>query len=253
MSTLQIDGSAPYAPPRTVIQVIERFRSNGLPQPLTAESIQRVGVTESLAPRVVATLKLFGLIDDDGKVTSQFEDLRRVPTPDYKPTLTDLLRSVYAEVFTVVDPSTATYQQVHDAFRQFTPRGQIDRMVMLFLGLLEFAEYSDSLPKPQGGAGNARPAASRMSTPNPLAPAKTTPPRVVSPATPRPAGRGYYTTALDLGNAGHVELTVNINPLLLDKIDRDFFFGLVDQLEAWRAAKPPTGNSQTGKAGTGGV
>src|SRR4051794_31321083 len=92
-----------YASPATVRAVISRFRDQGLPQPLTRESIQRIGVTESLAPRTLQTLKLLGLIDDEGKVTEQFERLRRAPTSEFKPDLVTILRSAYAPVFEVVE------------------------------------------------------------------------------------------------------------------------------------------------------
>lgn len=242
MATIPVDSSAPYAPPKTVIEVIERYRSQGLPQPLTAEQLVRVSVPESLALRVLGALRLLGLISDDGIVTSDFDGLRRASTPEFKPALIDHLRSVYAEVFTVVDPATASYEQVVDAFRQFKPHGQIVRMVALFLGLLEYAEYSEHLPKARPTTGTARSApAARQTRPAPKVNGSKSAKRADAPAatpartlqTAQPAA-GHATT-VDLGAAGSVTLVVDVNPLLLSKADRDFFFGLVDSIEERRS------------------
>ncbi len=245
MPTLQIDGPAPYGPATTVVAVIEQYRQRGLPQPLTLDGLGRVGVSESLRPRVLATLKQLGLIDTDGMVTDDFEALRRAATPEFKPLLVDFIRSVYGEVFTVVDPAGATYQQVHDAFRQFTPVGQIDRMVALFLGLLEYAEYSDDLPsaRPAGsGAGSGGSRGGGSAPAKKAAPTKKAAPGKPPTQRPDPAepGRSAYSTTVTLG-AGTVTLGVDVNPLLLVGEDREFFFGLVDKIEA-RRSQTPAGN-----------
>ncbi|MFL6146661.1 MAG: DUF5343 domain-containing protein, partial [Pseudonocardiaceae bacterium] len=152
---------AGYAPGKTVIGLIERFRNVGLPSPLTIKSIQRVNVSESLASRTVKTFQILGLIDQQGMPTQQFEKLRRASTAEFKPELIALLKSVYADVFEVVEPAGATLAEIQDAFRPFTPPGQRIRMVSLFLNLLEYAEYSDSLPSVRGSGGTS-PAEGRL-------------------------------------------------------------------------------------------
>jgi hypothetical protein len=152
---------AGYAPGKTVIGLIDRFRNVGLPSPLTIKSIQRVNVSESLASRTVKTFQILGLIDQQGMPTQQFEKLRRASTAEFKPELIALLKSVYADVFEVVEPAGATLAEIQDAFRPFTPPGQRIRMVSLFLNLLEYAEYSDSLPSVRGSGGTS-PAEGRL-------------------------------------------------------------------------------------------
>lgn len=157
---MKVNGPAGYAPGKTITALIDRFRNAGLSFPLTIESLQRASVTASLAPRTLQTLKLLDLVDEQGRPTQQFEDLRRAPTAEFKSELIALLKSVYADVFEVVEPANATLEEIQDAFRSFTPQGQRDRMVSLFLNLLEYAEYSDSLPsvrdssstRPAGGS-----------------------------------------------------------------------------------------------------
>jgi hypothetical protein len=209
-----------YASPATMRTVISRFRDQGLPQPLTVESILRVGVQESLAPRTIQTMKLLGLLDEEGKFTEQFERLRRAPTGDFSGELMSILRSAYAPVFEVLEPAGATYEQVQDAFRTFKPEGQRDRMVALFLGLLEYAEYSEALPSKRtaGVTGNA--AAGRTSTPrgrkvsasdraNNAKREPPPPPPKPPAAEPRPE-RGERKE-FKIGSAGTVVIYVDVN------------------------------------------
>lgn len=158
---MKVNGPAGYAPGKTITALIDRFRDAGLPSPLTIQSLQRVSVTASLAPRTLQTLKLLDLVDEQGKPTQQFEDLRRAPRTEFKSALIALLKSVYADAFEVVEPANATLEEIQDAFRSFTPQGQRDRMVSLFLNLLEYAEYSDSLPSVRA-SGGTRPAEGRL-------------------------------------------------------------------------------------------
>jgi len=165
---MKVGGPAGYAPGKTITALIDRFRNTGLPSPLTMESLQRVSVSESLAPRTLQTLKLLDLVDEQGKPTQQFEDLRRAPTAEFKSELITLLKSVYADVFDAVEPASATLEEVQDAFRYFTPQGQRDRMASLFLSLLEYAEYSDTHPRmrassstPHAAGGPKRPRTNR--------------------------------------------------------------------------------------------
>ena len=62
-----------------------------------------------------------------------------------------LVREVYAPVFEVVDATSASQEQLNDAFRHFTPAGQRGRMVTLFTGLMEYAEMINSVPKQRPG------------------------------------------------------------------------------------------------------
>jgi hypothetical protein len=241
LQALQIRGPAPYASPKTIIDVIERFRAQGLPQPLTVDSIQRVSVNASLAPRTIQALRLLSLIDENGKVTDQFEDLRRAPTPEFKPLLVEWLRAVYAEVFTVVDPASATFEQVHDAFRQFHPPGQKDRMVALFLRLLEYAEYSDSLPKARALTPSSANGSKEAKRPPARKSSLATPPAPTLPKRPDALDNHHgHQTTVDLGEAGLIALLVDVNPLLLSKADREFLFDLIDRMEEHRqASKSP--------------
>jgi hypothetical protein len=240
--TLQNTKSMGYASPKTIRLVIDRFRDQGLSFPLTVDSIQRIGVTESLAPRTIQTLKLLGLIDEKGSSTEQFEDLRRAATAEFKPKLVAILHSAYAPVFELLDPSVATYDQVQDAFRTFQPEGQRDRMVALFLGLLEYAEYSQDLPSGRAAAGTTRsPAAGRTTTPRPKKDRGAdrgnnvnhdvpTPPPPRRPDMP-PQGDPYR---VELASGGTVFALIDVDLFALSTEDRDYVIDLVDKLKGYK-------------------
>lgn len=136
---LQHNGSAPYAPASTVLSLIERARTRGLPKPVTKDVLLRAGVSESLAPRTLQALQLLELIAEDGTWTPNLETLRSVPEVEFEACLAKIVRTVYEDVFKFVDPSKDSPTAVRDAFRGYTPHGQQDRMVPLFLALCQKA------------------------------------------------------------------------------------------------------------------
>ena len=249
---LQTAGQMGYASPKTVRAVISRFRDQGgLPQPLTPDSIQRIGVTESLAPRTIQTLKLLGLIDEEGKVTEEFERLRRAPTTDFNAELVSILRSAYASVFEVLEPAGATYEHVQDAFRTFKPEGQRDRMVALFLGLLDYAEYSQDLPTGRATGGNRSATTGRASAAQPKRdkPSERTNNVKHEPPPPRPpsgpAERGERVE-VQLGSAGTVVAYVDVRWL---ELPAETFTALREAIEAIRALEYEGSTAQVYKNG----
>lgn len=136
---IQPDGQAPYAPPGRVISVIEGFRERGLQTPFTLDVLMRAGVTESLAPRTRRALKDLDLIDADGEPTAEFQQLRKASRAEYKDRLAAIIRAAYVNVFKFTDPATDPPEKVRDAFRHYQPVGQQPGMVVLFLGLCEYA------------------------------------------------------------------------------------------------------------------
>jgi hypothetical protein len=146
---VQANGPAPYAPPATVISLIQRYRNHGLATPFTVDVLMRAGVTESLAPRTLQALRILDLIDSAGEPTEQFLDLAQARSDEFRDRLAAVIRSAYSEVFAFADPSTDDVSRIEDAFRSYTPRGQRSRMVTLFLGLCEEAGIATPAPRRQ--------------------------------------------------------------------------------------------------------
>jgi hypothetical protein len=168
------DGQAPYAPPATVLSIVEGFRDRGLQTPFTLEVLTRAGVSESLAPRTLQALKLLDLVDADGEPTQQFTDLAKAPQDEFGARLTTILRAVYQDVFKFVNLEADDYQRVRDAFRHYKPRGQQERMVTLFLHLCHEAGLTHEILKPPRtakGSSSGQSTRARQPKKKPAAPA----------------------------------------------------------------------------------
>ena len=133
---------APYAPAKSVLAVVRRYRETGLPQPLTAASVQSIGIAQTMTSRTIQALRFLGLVDDDGHVTEAFEALKRAGSNEYPEQLDELLRQAYRPVFSIVDPAKHDIEAIADAFRQFEPSAQRTKMVALFRGLIEEANIT---------------------------------------------------------------------------------------------------------------
>lgn len=129
------DKASPYAPAASIIDVMNRSRDRGLPTPVNAETLGRIGVPDSLSSRVLYALTSLDLIDENGAPTATLENLRLAPEAEYKKRQEDWLKSAYADIFAIVDPTKDDETRVRDAFRGYNPVGQQARMVSLFLGL----------------------------------------------------------------------------------------------------------------------
>src|SRR5437667_9867209 len=131
--SIEHNGNAPYASPKNVLDVTERYRHRGLRTPFTLDLMGQIGVPDGAAHRTLQTLKLLGLVDDGGEPTEALEALKRASEEEYRPRLAQILRSAYHNIFTVVDPAADSPTAVRDAFRFYKPDSQQHRMVTLFL------------------------------------------------------------------------------------------------------------------------
>jgi hypothetical protein len=155
-----------------MLEVLDRFRNRGLQGPITNEVLERIGVSESLSPRTLYALQVLDLIDEAGMPTEVLAGLRVAPEAEYKKRLEDWLKAAYSEVFSFVDPAQDDEVRIRDAFRNYRPHGQQNRMVSLFTGLSTAAglipEKSDGTPR----STTPRP---KTSTRRPLAGSKRKP------------------------------------------------------------------------------
>jgi hypothetical protein len=133
--TLQANGPAPYTTAAAAIAAIEAFRERGF-SPITAETLTRAGVPESIAGRTLNSLKQLGLVDAEGAASEQFKELRLARgDEEYQARLQSWLRGVYEEVLQYTDPSSDSPDRVAEAFRSYEPAGQRKAMAALLIGL----------------------------------------------------------------------------------------------------------------------
>ncbi len=147
------DTPAPYAPSAVILSLVDRYRKKGLPTPISAETLGRSGVSNSLIPRCLYALKVLDLIDESGRATSILEGLRLAPEAEYKSRLADWLSAAYGDALVFVDPATSDETQIRDAFRMYNPVGQQDRMVSLFIGLFRAAGVIADGKRPRSKPG----------------------------------------------------------------------------------------------------
>lgn len=130
---------APYAPAATVLHVIRHYRQRDVPNKVALTDLVQIGVTSSLAPRTMPALEFLGLVDAKGLTTEAFKALRFANDEEFPGVLAGVLQAAYKDIFDHVDPGTATLSAVTNAFFPYSPGGQRDRMVSLFLGLVAAA------------------------------------------------------------------------------------------------------------------
>jgi hypothetical protein len=208
MSDSQIR-TAGYAPTPGVLSVIEKVRG-GLNGPIDLDRLSQIGVTESLTKRTLNSLRTLGLVDSDGSLSESFLVLKNAPPSEYPGVLAAFVRGVYQDVFEILDPATATPEQLKNAFWGYEPRGQIDSMIRLFIGLCEAAGLVQAASRPKPEGATARPRAPRPPIRKPTAPTGSpsmtkpqgplTPPPPVVPA-PDPLLAAYFQKLPASGSA----------------------------------------------------
>jgi hypothetical protein len=164
------------------------------------------------------------LIDDAGNPTPILKNIKSVPEANYKATLAEWVKSVYAEVFSFVDPETDDAVRVRDAFRTYVPHGQQSRMVALFLALCAEAGITSTTKK-----NESRPSARKANSGRSLV---TTTGATASPA------RGNRRLAPPQTTPRHSGISTGLHPALIGLIqsippaeigwtqaERDKFYG----------------------------
>lgn len=129
----------PYAPAATVDAVLQRLRRMNVPPRISPEFLRGAGVSDALAPRVIAALRFLSLVNDNDEPTDTLRGLAMASDEDFRTTLEGVIRTAYADDLRNVDPATDPQSRIINAFQRYTPSSQHARQVMLFLGLARAA------------------------------------------------------------------------------------------------------------------
>lgn len=165
---------APYAPPGTVLQVVEHFCETDVPPEIDRARLTQIGVSDSLMPRVWATLEFLRLITEDGTALEAFRNLRYAPQESFQEVFQGILQTAYSHIFTAFDPETLDDRALNNAFKPYSPGGQRQRMVVLFVGLCRKAGFDMQVQVKERStevkAGSARPKTAKARQQKPLPP-----------------------------------------------------------------------------------
>jgi len=160
---------APYAPAKSVLLPINRYRERGLNWPLTAKSLEQIGVPDSMAPRTLQALRFLGLVGEDDQPTESFKRIKQASEEEYPSQLAEVIRAAYLPVFSIVDPGRDGDGAIVDAFRRYEPSAQRDKMVALFRGLCMEAGIIQPKSRPRG-TSRSKPRTDGQSKANTAAP-----------------------------------------------------------------------------------
>lgn len=225
MSDTPTKRTAGYTVAPALLAVIEKLRQGTIAGPVDRDLLIRIGVKESLVKRTLNSLKTLELITADGTPTARFETLINARPDEYQEAFAAFLRDAYKPIFEVLDPATATGDELKNAFWGYEPRGQIDAMIRLFLALCSEAGIVTTRPKVSEArdrstdASRSKGAAKRAGgsgpaqTPPPPPPPPQNPPVVSDPVAEAKAR--YINLLLDKADAAD-----DVDGELFDRIER---------------------------------
>lgn len=219
---LKPNGPGPYTTATAATLIMDKLR-DGLVGPLNADVLVRAGVSESLANRTLMSLKILDILDENGNLLPQFQELMLTRSDDeYKTRFQEWLRATYVDVLQFTDPTVDSPVKVAGAFRTYQPSGQRQGMAALLIGLWRYAGLPTSEPAPNPSDRPQKPKSSGRPRPSTgQRPESRTPSPPAVPAT----SRGINTEGLPPGLVG-----------LLHQIPRDGAGWPVAKREAFLAA-----------------
>ncbi len=211
-------GPAPYAPGSGVMAFIQHVRERGIPDPVEQDYIGRIpAIGESYARRVLRALEQLDLVDPDTqRATPTLVKIKEERSDQLQATLAEWFQEAYKPVLNFISP-TDDLDTIEDAFRTYTPEGQRQKMVRLFLHLARAAGFIDEIPnKPRGMSKTPIGSAPRPKAENPeKSKPKTTPQPQFAPAMSSAKER-YLDLLMGLAE----ESNGKPDPELLDRIER---------------------------------
>ena len=146
---------APYAPPTSVVSILRRYRERGLPQQLTVEAVQDMGINKVDAYRTLAALQHLGFLDEENHPQPIFHQLRTFTDDEYRAALAERLRRAYPLIFERFELGSDPEERIRDHFRLYDPPSQTPRQYALFRGLaIEAGLVEGRLPNPRAPRGS---------------------------------------------------------------------------------------------------
>lgn len=206
----------PYVSWKTFFNLILRMEKEGVPARIDSTYLQKTAPV--IQGYLKATMRQFGLIDDNGHPTPDLIEL--VENRDKRPHLIgEIVRAHYGPQLAL--PQNATAQQLHETFK--TQQGETKRKAVTFF--LQAARYAEIPLSPQFRPPT-RPPATRK------------PKQKESPSEGRqeheevdPQPQIGDSSSVTLGSGAVLTLGLSTKLLKLPRDERKFFLDLVEQME----------------------
>lgn len=199
---MPLTDQAPFGSTGAVIKTLETYRETGLGgATITRDLVGRMGYGAEVARRVVSSLQMLELIDDDGAPTEKLREFGHAPTSQYRQLLAEHLLDVYSPVFAITGSKvdSKSSEEIEDAFRPFRPASLRKRMVALFMGLCGYVGISEAEPRLDS------PRAARAGKPR-VVPAK---PSTPSEPPPQPEAVSSRAMTVDGARARYIDLLIS--------------------------------------------
>jgi len=183
----------PYLPASTFMTTIDSWRAV---RPSRVERGVLTKVAGSMQTWLIAALKYFALIDDDGVPTPKLDALATAGEQDRPRLIAEMLRAGYPFLFTKgVDLSNITYSDLRRRFEETGAQGETAvKAISFFTGMAKMAnmQVSPFVATRQRKATNGRKATPKKAEPT----GKPTPPK--PPATPASPSTPHATTPMQV-------------------------------------------------------
>jgi hypothetical protein len=202
-----IESKPPYVAFKTFTNFIASLRQSGLPGRIDRSVF--VGVSGANQSFLLATLKFFGLINNEGIPTPSFKDLVDNPQNE-KAVLSKAAKEKYSFIFDgAFNIGSATAAQLTEKFKERGIDGStIVKAISFFTSLCEATEIkiSPHLKSKRGvkGAAGSTPRKNKKRKP-------VDEPPFITPPPPLPAGAESHTLYLDTEKKRQVSLTAPLS------------------------------------------
>lgn len=213
---------APYLPFKTFLSSLEPF-SQGIPPKIDRTLWNQSGFVQGL---IMNAYRYFHLVDANNKPTPEFQQLVKSKNEERKAQIKKLLDIGYPEITTMHDLATMTPRMLDELMDKYNVTGETKKKATTFF--LQAAKFAD-VPLSSFLTEKIR----STSGPRRRATSKT----IVTTGTPSGVV-SKNTRQVRLASGGSVEMAISYDPFSLSKEDREFVFGLIDQLQQYENNNP---------------
>ena len=223
----------PYIPFGTLMNLLRRMKQEGAPDVVDRSYLS--GMSGGYQAQVIAAMKAFNLIEEDGRPSRELELFLRADEDDWPAHLRQQAAWLYAAPLEFADRN-ATQGQLEKVFREeFGLTGSTLRKAIKFY--LDMSQYVDlpvspfwrAPPRPPRGESASQGPNTRRRT---RVPATRRRPRERA-ETPEGLSTGQRTQTIELSSGGNVTLGVAVDLFTLSEADRKFVFELVDRVRSY--------------------